>query len=504
MKLKSNVLTKARKWASVGCVLAAITIAIAATPQDAAAATQKADKPNVVLMLSDNVGYGDIGAFQGGAIRGVPTPNIDRLAAAGLTMTQFLVEPGCTPSRAGLLTGRYSPRAGLGTVIIGGTPNTLQSKEVTLGELFKGVGYATAYVGKWHLGIEEQSWPVRQGFDEYRVGVIETSDSTLYRPKMEALSFSEADIKKAAPYIWEGTTKDGLKKIREYDVAYKHIVEDEIAKASVKIINTQSAAKEPFFLLVGLTQTHYPNVTSPEFTNKSLIGPYGDALLQHDHAVGEILDAINKAGIEDNTIVIYISDNGSTPVAGPAQYRGGSNGMYTGELGDAREGSIRTPGMIRWPGKIPARKDNGMFAIHDFFPTLANIIGAKVPTDRPIDGIDQTDFILGKQKNSNREGFITFIGNEIAAVRWRQFRFYMKAFMSAPGNPSMSGLAGVRLEGNSMPFVFDIEADPREENNMIATMGWSFPHYMQLVGEYMKSLEKYPNPAPANLTEFKK
>ena len=153
-----------------------------------------ADKPNVVLMLSDNVGYGDIGAFQGGAIRGAPTPNIDSIAAEGMTFTQFLVEPGCTPSRAGLLTGRYSPRAGLGTIIIGGTPNTLQAKEITLGELFKSVGYATGYVGKWHLGSEEQSWPVRQGFDEYRIGVIETSDATLYRPRMERLGFSEEAI----------------------------------------------------------------------------------------------------------------------------------------------------------------------------------------------------------------------------------------------------------------------------------------------------------------------
>jgi len=321
---------------------------------------------------------------------------------------------------------------------------------------------------------------------------------------MEQNGFSEADIKKAVPYIWEGTTKDGLKKVREYDVEYRRQVEDDIAKASVKIINEKSAAKEPFFLLVGLTQTHYPNVTSPEFSGKSSIGPYGDALLQHDHAVGEILDAIEKAGIEDNTIVIYISDNGSTPIGGPAEYRGGSNGMYTGELGDGREGSIRVPGMIKWPGKIPARKDNGMFATHDFFPTLANIIGAQVPTDRPIDGIDQTDFILGKQENSNRESFISFIGNEIVAVRWHQYRFYPKPFMSAPGNPSMAGIGGVRLEGNSMPYFYNIEKDPREENNLAAVMGWTVPHYMQAVGTYMKSLEKYPNPAPVNLTEFKK
>ena len=379
----------------------------------ASAASAQQDKPNVVLMLSDNVGYGDIGAFQGGAIRGVPTPNIDSIAAEGATLTQFMVEPGCTPSRAGLLTGRYSPRAGLGTIIIGGTPNTLQAEEITLGELFKSQGYATGYVGKWHLGSEEQSWPVRQGFDEYRVGVIETSDSTLYRPQMERIGFSEEAIEKAAPGIWDGTTEDGLTRVREYDVEYKHIVEDDIAKASVKIINTHAAAKDPFFLMVGLTQTHYPNVTSPEFTDKSPNGPYGDALLQHDHAVGEILDAIKTSGIEDNTIVIYMSDNGATPLGGPAEFRGGSNGMYTGELGDGREGSIRTPGMIKWPGNIPVRKINGMFAIHDVFPTLANIIGAEVPKDRPIDGIDQTDFLLGEQDNSNRKFFSPLSGTRL-------------------------------------------------------------------------------------------
>jgi arylsulfatase len=144
-----------------------------------------------------------------------------------------------------------------------------------------------------------------------------------------------------------------------------------------------------------------------------------------------------------------------------------------------------------------------MFATHDLFPTLANIIGAQVPTDRPIDGIDQTDFILGKQETSNREGLLTFIGNEIVAVRWHQFRLYPKQFMSGPGNPSTPGLGGVRLEGNSMPAVYNIEADPREENNLLAVMGWIVPNYMQLIGEYMKSLEKYPNPAPVNLTEFK-
>jgi arylsulfatase A-like enzyme len=119
------------------------------------------DKPNVVVMLADNVGYGDIGAYGAGEVRGMPTSRIDQLASEGLRLTQFLVEPGCTSSRAALMTGRYSSRAGLSTIIIGGTPNTLQASEVTLGELFKGQGYATGIVGKWHLGASEQSWPTR-------------------------------------------------------------------------------------------------------------------------------------------------------------------------------------------------------------------------------------------------------------------------------------------------------------------------------------------------------
>ena len=125
-------------------------------------------------MLADNVGYGDIGAYGAGEVRGMPTPRIDSIASQGLRLTQFLVEPGCTPSRTALMTGRYSPRVGLSTVIIAGTPNTLQAEEVTLGELFKSRGYATAIAGKWHLGASEQSWPTRQGFDEYHVGVLET------------------------------------------------------------------------------------------------------------------------------------------------------------------------------------------------------------------------------------------------------------------------------------------------------------------------------------------
>jgi arylsulfatase A-like enzyme len=241
------------------------------------------DRPNVVIMLSDNVGYGDLGAYGAGEVRGMPTPRIDQLASEGLRLTQFFVEPGCTPSRAALMTGRYSQRLGLSTIIIGGTPNTLQSNEVTLGKLFKGQGYATGIVGKWHLGASEQSWPTRQGFDEYHVGVIETTDGTLYRDGMQRAGMPEAVIAAAEPGIWESDASGNLRKVRPYTVEYRRQVEGDIAKASVEYIDRQAKRKAPFFLYVGFTHTHYPSLVPPEFVGKSRIGPYGDAVMELDY-----------------------------------------------------------------------------------------------------------------------------------------------------------------------------------------------------------------------------
>ncbi len=465
---------------------------------------QTDSRPNVVLMLADNVGYGDIGAFQGGEIRGMPTPRIDLLASEGLVLTQFLTEPGCTPSRAGLITGRYAHRSGLGSIIAGGTPNTLQADEITLAELFKSQGYVTAMVGKWHLGAEEQSLPVNQGFDEYKVGILETTDGTLYRPNMERAGLPDAIVQAAAPKIWEGDSKNGLKPVREYTVEYRKQVEGDIAKASIEFIEKLANKDQPFFLFIGFTHSHYPSITAPEFHRKSPAGPYGDAIMELDYRTGEVLDAITAAGIESNTIVIWISDDGASSLTGPSGSRGGSNGMWAGELGDGREGSLRTPAMIRWPGNIKPSKSNGMVSIHDFFPTLANIIGAEVPTDRAIDGIDQTDLFLGKQDNSNRETLLTFLGDEIVAVRWKHFRIYPKQFTTSPGVPPMTGIFGNRMENNGFPVIINLYNDPQELHNIAADHAFIIGPYLQIIASYKNSLKMDPNPEAISLTRFDK
>ncbi len=458
------------------------------------------DKPNVVLMLADNVGYGDIGAYGGGAMRGMPTPVLDELAAEGMQMTQFLVEPGCTPSRAALMTGRYSVRSGLGTIILGGLRNTLQDEEFTLGEMFKSVGYQTAIVGKWHLGFEEQSWPTRQGFDEYKVGVIETSESTLYRPNMERAGLDEAAISQVVPHIYESDARGDLKPVREYTTEYRRQIESDIADAAVDYIKRQSAAGKPFFLYVGWTHTHYPSLTAPEFTGKST-HRYGDAMMELDHRTGQVLQALEDAGIEEDTIVIWMSDNGASPDAAPWPDKGGNNGPFRGELGDPMEGSIRTAGMIRWPGEIRPGKSNEMVAIHDVLPTLAAIVGAKLPDDRPYDGVDQSAFFLGEQSKSSREHLLTHINNEVAALRWRHFRIYPKAYTGSFNNPSQEGMLGIQVEKNGGPDIFNIEMDPREEYSISGDNAWVVAQWLRLVAEYNQSLKKYPNPLGVTLTD---
>lgn len=461
-------------------------------------------RPNVVVMLADNLGYGDLGCYgSGGIVRGMPTPNIDGLAADGLMLTQFFVEPGCTPTRAALMTGRHSVRAGLGSIIVAGTPSSLQADEFTMAELFKKNGYATGMVGKWHLGQETQSLPINQGFDTYKVGILETTDGTMYPESMRRTGMDEEAILRTRPYIWESDGEGELRKVRPYELAYRDQVEGDIAGAAVEFIDDHASKKEPFFLYVGWSHVHYPAGAAETFQGRSPAGPYGDMLIEHDHRVGEILDAVDAAGIRENTVVVYLSDNGPVQFqASNDDFSGSSPGPFRGECGDVLEGSLRVPGMIRWPGRVPVRKSNEMVAIHDFLPTFASLLGDELPTERPIDGRDQLDFFKGEQEKSAREDLISFIDGEIAAVRWRNWRIYPKQIIESSGNPSALGVLSQRAEGTGYPALFNIARDPRERCNVVGTDAWVLGAYMKIVGRYLESQKAHPNPAPFSMTKF--
>ena len=456
------------------------------------------EKPNIVFMMADNLGYGDVGVYGGGELRGAPTPRIDSLAQEGLRLTQFLVEPGCTPSRAATMTGRYSIRSGLSLVIVPGTPNTLAAEEVTMAELMKTVGYATAYYGKWHLGAESASLPHNQGFDEF-YGIPNTTDETLYIPTSTENKAPLPDGF-SVPSIIRGKAGGKVESVKPYNFETRRQIDVELADMSVDYIEQHADGDKPFFLFVAWTRPHYPNYTSPEFEGASRIGVYGDSLMELDHNTGRVLDAIEKHGLKDETIVVFMSDNG--PMRTNTWPDSGSAGPFRGELGDPLEGSIRTIGMIRWPGKVNPSTSNEMFSTMDFMPTFARIVGAKMPKDRPIDGVDQLEFLLGKQPKSNREHLITFTGDQLQALRWRQFRYYLVDIVpSGLGASRQEGLAGTYAKLH-YPLIYNIEADPREEFNINTTRGWVAGHAMRIIGEYLQTLEDHPNPPAPNLTTF--
>jgi arylsulfatase len=288
-----------------------------------------------------------------------------------------------------------------------------------------------------------------------------------------------------------------------YDLEYRRKIDNEMTQDAAKYIRTCAGAEEPFFVFLGLTRPHFPNLPSDEFKDKSRIGGYGDCVMELDHNVGVIMQTIREAGIEDNTIVVFVSDNGPTTTATlPSEMHLASAGPWRGELGDATEGSIRTVGMIKWPGSIRTGVAEGMISIMDFLPTFAKIIGAEMPRDRPIDGKDQTDYLLGNQEHSNREHLITFIGPRLAAVRWRPWRIYTMNTHMTDNNPSLGGYLGYRNETNFLPMIFNIESDLREMRSLTMENTWVVRPYSQIVAEYMASLQDHPNPPAANVTVF--
>src|SRR5499427_3150924 len=405
---------------SMARVLRSSALLAVVVPAFATGSVAAADKPNVVFILADNVGYGDLGPYGGGELRGAPTPRIDQLAREGLRLTQYLVEPACTPSRAALMTGQYSIRNGLSLIIIPGSPNTLSARAVTMGDLFKGAGYATAIFGKWHLGKDPQSLPTAHGFDEFYGIPPDTSwDSATYVDKIELThSFAAPpDVLLArGPQIVETTAGGELHNVKPFTPEVRAEIDNELVAKSIDFMKRQTAAKKPFFLYLPFSMGHEPNWPSSQFKGKSRIGNYGDKMMEGDYHVGQILDTLKELGVDDNTLVMFASDNG--PQGETAREMGnqgtpdmGNSGPFRGELGEATEGSIRTFCIVRWPGKVkPGTSSYAMFSIMDFFPTFARIIGSKIPTDRPIDGVDQTDVLFGNSETGNRDGLLTFIG----------------------------------------------------------------------------------------------
>ena len=394
------------------------------------APARDAGKANIILMNCDDLGYGDLACY------GSPcnsTPHLDRLAAEGMRFTDFyMASPVCSPSRRAMLTGCYPPRIGFGSfdgrgVLFPGDPIGLNPSEITIAALLRDAGYATKIVGKWHCGDQPEFLPTRHGFDSY-YGLPYSND--MGRQKVDD-KWPPLPLLRDEEVMQEQPDQSGLT--------------ERYVEESLRFIREQR--QRPFFLYLAHMHVHLPIYAPARFLRESRNGAYGAAVACIDWAAGVIMAELRRLGLEDNTMVIFTSDNGSR-----CRGEGGSNGVLRGIKTTTWEGGQRVPCIIRWPGHIPAGSTcTGLATAMDFYPTLAAIAGCAVPTDRIIDGRDITPLMLsGGAAASPREAFFYYNRNDLEAVRDGRWKLH------------------VRKSRQAIAELYDLRNDPGENRNVHA------------------------------------
>jgi arylsulfatase len=404
------------------------------------------------------------------------------LASEGLRLTNFNVEAQCTPSRSAIMTGRYAIRSGNATVPTGGGVYGLVQWEVTMAEMLSDAGYSTGMFGKWHLGRTEGRFPTDQGFDEW-YGIPNSTDEA---PYSQLQGFAESGVEET--FVMAARKGEEPKRLRPFRLDYRPLIDGDLTEKAIDFMKRQSKRGRPFFLFLPYTATHYPTRPHPEFDGKTRNGAWADLLLQIDTYVGRLLDTIDELGIRDDTIFIFTADNGPEAAHGNNTLTletstQGTAGPWRGTLFTGFEGSLRVPFAIRWPGKIPAGAASDEI-VHemDLFPTLAKIAGGQVPDDRVIDGIDMSDFFLGKRKESGREGIIVYMGTDIFGVKWRNWKLNFKEQDTIFSETREYG----------MPRLYNLYSDPQERENVLFPHTWVPKAALGQLGEHLASLRAHP------------
>ena len=433
--------------------------------------------PNIVLIVADNLGWGELGCYGGGALRGAPTPRIDQLAREGLLLQNFNVESDCVPTRSALMTGRHPIRTGCLQSVPPGMPQGLTRREITLAQLLSSRGYATAHYGKWHLGDGKGRYPSDRGFDEW-YGIPRTTDESQFT-STTGFDPSVVDL----PYIMEGRCGEPSRQVKVYDLESRRAIDEELVARSCDFMRRHSEAGRPFFLYLPMVHLHFPTLPHRDFAGRTGNGDFADSMAEMDHRVGQVIDEVERLGLADDTLFIFCSDNGPEF---RAPYRG-TAGPWRGTYHTAMEGSLRVPFIARWPGRIePGRVSNEIVHVTDVFATLAKVAGAEIPADRPIDGVDQLPFLRGEQTKSAREGFPFFIKNELRALKWRDWKlhFYWE--------PEVNEGKG-KLES---PYLFNIIRDPKEETDVLVFNTWVMGPMLRMLKAFNDSCLQFPNTPP--------
>jgi arylsulfatase len=436
------------------------------------AALSATDKPNVIVMMVDNLGWGELGVYGGGELRGAATPRLDTLAKEGVRLQNFNVEPQCTPTRSAFMTGRRPIRSGT-TKVVWGMLYGLTNWEITIAELMSEAGYATGMFGKWHIGDIPGRFHTDQGFDEW-YGVANTTDEAEYRSQFQF----DSEVG-TTPMIAEAAKGEIPRDIKPYDIQARREIDADLNKRAIDFMTRKVREKKPFFAFIPYTQPHLPTLPHPDFDGITGNGHYADVLAEIDFRAGEILDAVDNLRIRDNTVVIWFSDNG------PEYFYPwhGTAGPWRGNYFTAWEGSMRAPFLIRWPGRIPAGSaSNEIVHVVDLLPTLGRIAGYKVPDDRIIDGVDQLDFFMGKQDKSNLEGFIIYNNDDIYGYKWRNWKMHLVELENMNSEPRKL----------NVPRIYNLITDPKEEYQMQEEATWVLPVMFKKIVAFQKTLVEEP------------
>ena len=392
---------------------------------------------NVVILLADDLGYGDLGCYGHPTIR---TPNLDRMAGEGLRLTQFYSAASlCTPSRAALLTGRLPVRTGLTSVLFPFSRSGLPSAEITIAESLKTRGYSTMCVGKWHLGHEPEFLPTRHGFDRF-FGIPYSHDMTtggnspaLTLPLMRDESVVESRVDAAT--LTESYTNEAVGFLREHG-------------------KTGAARGTPFFLYVAYSSPHTPHASGAAQKGKSARGPYGDAVEEMDTSVGKIFQSLRENSLDSNTLVVFTSDNGPWLLQGTD---GGSAGLLREGKGSTWEGGMREPCLVRWPAVVsPGRVSSDIACTMDWFVTALELAGAEVPRDRPIDGVSLVPLLKGTGP-SPRQVMPYFAGESLAAIRKGPWKLHLTSRDANSANPLW-----MYPRSYAAPLLLHLEHNPSE------------------------------------------
>jgi len=397
--------------------------------------------PNIVLIYCDDLGYGDLGCYGSG----IRTPNLDRMAAEGIRFTHFYSgNPVCSPSRAALLTGRYPTRVGVPRVLNPKDTTGLPDSEVTLAQLLKARGYATMCIGKWHLGHLPQYLPTNRGFDEY-FGIPYSNDMD--------------------PCVLMHNTE-----VIENPAALETLTPRYTQQALRFIENSKD---RPFFLYLPHTYPHIPLGASERFRGKSPLGLYGDVIEELDWSTGEILSALKRHGLDNNTLVMFSSDNGP--------WYQGSPGRLRGRKGMTWEGGQRVPFIARFPGRIPkGRTCAGVASVMDILPSVARLCGASLPPN-PLDGIDVWPMLSGQKPELDREALLYFDNAHLQCARWKQWKLHVARHNSAAYAPAPQG-GRVNLP-LAQPELYDLVLDPDESYDVA-------PERPEIVKEIRSRIER--------------